>query len=365
MRSALLTIVAAAGLLGGCTSEFAFTDSVSSRFIEAMPRAEFGDELATPYVIGAEFTIYVEDRERDSDFTGWKLSVTDPSVLRLRDREPRRVDAFTLAIDVVAAGAGSAEILLTDPSGEVRGSAAAEVRRPTRVKLYAAAIAALGNPDFAGETPRPHVVQGGVASFAVQYLDQDLRLRGSTSLQVGTSRALSAQVVQSEMADDRDVVQIAAGEEPGRHTLELWLGGVLLQEVDVTVVRPSTIAAIDLIDHKGASPDEAAGEWLVVAQAYNDVREPIYGVEFEWYFPGRAYDHTGDILMYAHDPDPESFKRVTARAHGLDAQISVQAADADVYTSNDAAFQCSYAADARPPWWALMLLPLALRRRRR
>lgn len=363
MRTRLLSFVAVA-LLGGCTSEFVFTDSVNSRFLERAPRAEFGDELSTPYVLGARFTTYIEDRDRDTNFTGWSVRVTDPQVLRLRESEPRWVDAHTLALDLEAVGAGTTELLLLDPSGAVQGSASAEVRAPTRARLFAAAIAALEDEEFRGETPHPQLLAGGTASFVVQYLADDLRLQGSTQLEVGTTPAIDAVVQHSRAADNRDILQISAG-EPGLEALDLWVGGALLQRIEVDVVGPEAVAAIDLIHRKGASSVEAEGDWLVVAQAYDDLRVPVYGVGFGWDLEGRTFEQAGDVLVYAHDPDRESRKQVSAWAAGIEASMPIYALDAEVFTSNDDAFNCNVAGGGAPPWWALLLLLGGLRRRRR
>ena len=363
MRIATLSI-AAALLLGGCTSEIAFTDSVSSRYLQAAPRAEFGDELSTPYVLGSEFTVHVEDRQRDENMSGWTVRVTDPAVLTLRDPEPRWLDKHTLALDVKASGVGSAELLLLDASEEIKGTAAIEVRMPTRVKLYATAIAALENPDFKGETPRPHMLAGGTASFAVQYLADDLLLQGSTQLKLAMEPTIVAEVLQSQLADNRDIIQITVG-DPGRDTIGLWLGEWSLGTVDIEVVGPDQVAAIDLIEHKGSVRDDEEGDWLVVAQAYDETREPIYGVGFEWSFPGRAFEQIGDILIYEHDADPSRRKEVVARAAGRDATISLPAADAEVYTSNDEAFNCSVGERGGGALWAMVLLACAGVRRRR
>lgn len=363
MRNGPLSFVAVA-LLAGCTSEFAFTDSVNSRFLERAPRAEFGDELSTPYVLGARFTVYIEDRERDANFTGWTVRVTDPRVLSLREEQPRWVDAHTLALDLEATGAGTTELLLLDPGGEVQGSAAAEVRAPTRVQLYASAIAALEDDDFRGETPHPQLLAGGTASFVVQYLDDDLRLQGSTQLEVATTPALEAVVQHSQAADNRDIVQLSAG-EPGLEALELWVGGLQLQRVEVDVVGPEAVAAIDLIHRKGASTAEGEGDWLVVAQAYDVLRDPIYGVGFGWDIEGHTFDQAGDVLIYAHDPERDSLKLVSAWAAGIEASMSVYASDAEVFTSNDDAFNCSVDGGRGAPWWALLLLLGVGRRRRR
>lgn len=363
MRTVLLSFAAAGALLGGCTSEYAFTDSVNRRPVELMPRADFGDELSTPYVLGASFTVYIEDREGDTNFTGWKVRVTDPTVMTLRDPEPRWIDRHTLAVDLLASGPGTTELLLLDASHEVRGSASAEVRAPTGVKLYASAIAALEDPDFRGETPHPQLLAGGTASFVVQYLDDDLLLQGQTALEVATSPQLEAQVQHSRAANNRDILQLTAG-EPGLAALELWVGGQPLQRVEVDVVAPEAVRAIDLIHRKGAEDDDNS-DWLVVAQAYDQYRDPIYGVGFGWDFEGRIFDQSGDVLVYESDPDLDHVKRVTAWTGGIEASIHVRATDAEVFTSNDEAFNCSVTAGGAPPLWALLLLACAGRRRRR
>lgn len=365
MRNALRAMFVGVALLGGCTSDYTFTDSVNSRGLVFMPRAEFGDELSTPYVVGAEFTIFIQDTQRNTDMKGWKVLVANPAVLTLRNELPERLDASTLSLEVIAAGIGQTELLLVDPGGEVQGSAAVEVRMPNRVKLFAAAIAALENPDYLGESPRPVIMAGGVASFGVQYFDQDLRLQGSTDLQVAPSRGLAAEIEKSEVVNNRDVLQVAAGEETGLQALDLMVGKLRLQTITVEVVRPSAIAGIDLIHRKGSTPDESEGEWLVVAQAYDDARRPVYGVDFDWQFPGRSFLNSGDVLVYEYDADPEKLKRVTAYAGAYEAAISVQAADAEVFTSNDEAFNCNVTGETRTPWWALGLLVLGVRRRRR
>jgi hypothetical protein len=40
---------------------------VNSRGLMFMERSEFGDELSTPYVLGAKFTIYILDTQRNTD----------------------------------------------------------------------------------------------------------------------------------------------------------------------------------------------------------------------------------------------------------------------------------------------------------
>ncbi|MBL9101776.1 MAG: hypothetical protein JNL82_12510 [Myxococcales bacterium] len=365
MRNALRAIFFGSVLIGGCTSDYTFTDSVNSRGLMFMPRSEFGDELSTPYVLGADFTIFIQDTQGDTDMKGWKVLVTNPAVLTLREAAPERLDSSTLSVEAVAGGVGTTELLLIDPGGEVQGSAAVEVRMPTRVKLFAAAIAALENPDYLGESPRPVIMAGGVASFGVQYFDTDLRLQGSTDLRVEASKGLAAEVEKSEVVNNRDVIQIAAADVVGQQALDVLIGELRLQTVMVDVVRPSAISGIELIHKKGATPDEAAGEWLVVAQAHDDSGRPVYGVDFDWQFPGRTFLDSGDVLVYEYDPDPEKLTRITAFAGAYEASISVNAADAEVFTSNDEAFNCNVAGGTQAPWWALGLVALGLRRRRR
>ncbi len=358
MRHALLGLA----LFAGCTSsEFTFTDSVNSRVFEFKPRAEFGDELSVPYVLGAEFEVYIEDNERETDFAGWKIETTNDKVLRFRDA-PYGLGEHTIALDVAAAGEGTAELLLRDPQGEIRGSAAVEVMRPTRAKLFAAPIYALDNPDFRGEVAGPRILVGGTATFAVEYLHRDTKLQGSTRIVAEGSDRLDAVVRHSELADTRNWLQLTVAGE-GRHQAVLKLGDTVVEEVQVEGVGPSAIAGIEMIDGDAGTPDELAGEWLLVAQAVGEDKRPIYGVDFEWDLPGRAFEIPGDIFVFEHDPE-EQFQRVTARAYGVEAAISVRAAAGEPASSNDTSLTCSVTGDAPSSGWLLALVLLGLRRRR-
>lgn len=349
-------------LLAGCTSEFTFTDSVSSRFFEFKPRSEFGDELGVPYVLGAQFEVFVEDNERETDFVGWKIESTDEKVLRFRET-PYLLDANVLAVEVAAAGEGTAELLLRDDHGEIRGSAAVEVQRPNRAKLFAAPIYALDNPDFRGETPRPRLLAGGLATFAVEFLRDDVRLQGSTSIRAVGSAGLDAAVQGSEVAHNRNWLQVSAA-TVGRHSVELWLGETLVEQVDVEGVGPGAIAGIELIDADADTPDELAGEWLLVAQAVSEDKQPVYGVDFEWNLPGRGFEVPGDVFVYEHDEE-EKFQRVTARAYGVEAAISVRVADGEPASSNDTTLSCDVTGGASPWGLGLFVLLWGVGRRRR
>ncbi|WAS93790.1 MYXO-CTERM sorting domain-containing protein [Nannocystis punicea] len=347
-------------LLAACTSEFTFSDSVNSRLYEFKPRAEYGDELSTPYVLGAQFEVFVEDNDQETDFVGWKVESMDPKVLHLR-AEPYKMSPHILVVEVDAIGEGVTELLLKDTSGAIRGSAAVEVKRPTRAKLFAAPIYALDNPDFRGETPHPRILVGGTATFAVEYLHEDIRLQGSTDIQVSSSAAIDATIRHSELVDNRNWLQVSVAGQ-GRHSAELWLGDNLVEEVDIYGVPSSMIAGVELIDGDATTPDELAGEWLLVAQAVAEDKQPIYGVDFEWALPDRGFTEPGDVFIYEHDPDQE-FRKVSARAYGVESAISVRVAAGEPASSNDTSLTCSVTGG--PPPWALGLLLLGLRRRRR
>src|SRR5690606_34817875 len=103
-------------LLSACTAEFTFSDSVNSRLYEFKPRAEFGDELSTPYVLGAQFEVFVEDNDKEADFVGWQIESTNGKVLHMREA-PYRMAPSILVVDVEATGEGVTELLLRDPAG--------------------------------------------------------------------------------------------------------------------------------------------------------------------------------------------------------------------------------------------------------
>ncbi|MDC0718458.1 hypothetical protein [Nannocystis bainbridge] len=347
-------------LLAACTSEFTFSDSVNSRLYEFKPRAEYGDELSTPYVLGAQFEVFVEDNDQETDFLGWKVESMDPKVVQLR-ADPYKMSPHILVVEVGAIGEGVTELLLKDTSGAVRGGATVEVKRPTRAKLFAAPIYALDNPDFRGETPNPRILAGGTATFAIEYLHEDIRLQGSTSIVASGSSAIDATVKHSELVDNRNWLQVSVGAQ-GRHSAELWLGDSLVEQIDIFGVPSSMIAGVELIDGDANDPAELAGEWLLVAQAVSEDKEPIYGVDFEWALPDRGFTEPGDVFIYEHDPEQE-FRKITARAYGVESGISVRVAAGEPASSNDTSLTCSVAGG--PPPWAFGLLLLGLRRRRR
>lgn len=347
-------------LLAACTSEFTFSDSVNSRLYEFKPRAEYGDELSTPYVLGAQFEVFVEDNDQETDFLGWKVESMDPKVVQLR-ADPYKMSPHILVVEVGAIGEGVTELLLKDTSGAVRGGATVEVKRPTRAKLFAAPIYALDNPDFRGETPNPRILAGGTATFAIEYLHEDIRLQGSTSIVASGSSAIDATVKHSELVDNRNWLQVSVGAQ-GRHSAELWLGDSLVEQIDIFGVPSSMIAGVELIDGDANDPAELAGEWLLVAQAVSEDKEPIYGVDFEWALPDRGFTEPGDVFIYEHDPEQE-FRKITARAYGVESGISVRVAAGEPASSNDTSLTCSVTGG--PPPWAFGLLLLGLRRRRR
>ncbi len=365
MRPSLHMCIAVLALSSACTSEFMFTDSVDARG-QTQARIKFGDALATPYAQGSEFTVYIEDKTRSSDMSGWVVQITDPSVLTVKSDSVRWVDEHTLALDVTAAAVGATELLLVDSATEVRGSAAAEVVVPTRAKLFAAAIAALDDPDFRGETPTPRLLAGGTAMFALEFLADDLVLHGGTPVRVETTPSLTAELVRAPWVDGRDGLRLSAT-QPGPAAIHLYLGEVLLQTFVVDVATPEQITAIDLIERKDAA-DEDSGAWLVVAQASDAFGRPIYGVDFVWEGMGQVFAGTGDVLAYAHDADVER-QPVRAWVGGVHATVAVQAVEAEVLALHDEALLCQFDAHARNSWttW-LMLLGLGglgWRRRRR
>ncbi|MFY0537364.1 hypothetical protein [Nannocystis pusilla] len=81
-------------------------------------------------MLGAQFEVFVEDNDQETDFLGWKVESMDPKVLQLR-AEPYKMSPHILVVEVGAIGEGVTELLLKDTSGAIRGSAAVEVKRPT------------------------------------------------------------------------------------------------------------------------------------------------------------------------------------------------------------------------------------------
>jgi hypothetical protein len=355
-------LVSSLGLVA-CGPTYEFYDSVDPElrlFPELLPSERQQDRLYTPYVAGARMQLFARDvrSRRSTDFTGWTLASSDPDVLRI---ESTRDDESYVSAEAIAVGEGDADLLLVDDGGSVVASVDVPVRFPTRIELLAAAAVFLDREDVPAEAHNPQVLVGGEATFLVRYYQGETQLWGNGALEIepvaadedGEPRDLEAWASQTGfLSEDRDWLRARPAIE-GVHTLDLGVAGETVTRVVVRGVGPEAVTSVELYGWDESRADRN-DPMLVIAQAYDEEAEPIYGVEYDWSFEGEPLLGDGDMFRYEFDPD----RRSTLAADFEDVHTEVEVRTGEGYVDSSNNIGCSIGAGSRAPLWGLMLLGL-------
>lgn len=325
--------------LAGCQSYY-FTDTVDLELdFDFTPE----DEVHSPYVIGAEFSVRAH-AVRGEDFTGWQIRSSDPGVLAvtMRSGEPGFADVATMS-------EGEATIELYDADGNLVHAEDVEVRAPAAADLLWHGSLLLDYPEEDAVVGDANILVGGTGTFLVRWRDeQGRRLNGNGTLHA-TSEGLGVNIAQSYLFEDRDWLQLTALEE-GTFTVEVGAGD-LPPIASFTVTAVADIEGIVLEGEPEAGAE--TGQWLVVvATGVGADGQPIYGVEYTWDVEGEALLETGDLLRYEYDPNIPVM--VGASYGDQYAQTMIRASTFDVDSTND--IGCSAAGASAVPMASLPLL---------
>ena len=308
------TWILLATALGGCTPGVQFKDDFDFRF--DLRGVGGKDKLSTPYVEGTPVRITVTGVR---DVTVLEVASSDDAVFRV-DQVSRGTDDLTL--DCTAVGPGSAELVVTKPSGKAIDSVPVEVGRPDRVELHAAS--ALRRVDGDGAIEAPLVLRGGDAAFEVCYFDGADRLYGNDVLVLDADPALNARAETSWLGENREWLHV----EPTAPCAEVGcgltfsVGGQALAAPPMSVVEPSVVTAVQL-----DAPDESTAEeeqsLTVVARAENAAGERVYGAEFSWTYDTLPEDGEGDLFHYTYDSTRQPLP-LDAEFEGLVATVDIR-----------------------------------------
>lgn len=312
-------------VLTGC-APLEFSDSIDSAYDFERTLFEKG-RLEPRLVLGTSTQIYLYGRE---SFDGWTFEVEDEGVLLVQQVivDPDGSDYIELSVEAV--GTGATYLVAVNPAGVVKGEARVEVALPNRVELMAAGPLLAGLGDREAFTDSPQILAGGMATFEVHYWRDEQRLFGNAAVEGTGSGDLEVEVVTTWLGEDRDWVQIQTG-EAGRQALSLRAAGVKFEQVPIDVVPPEAIASVDLIveSEKGAKQGE---DLVILAQAWDDRDEPIYGVEYAWDRNGIGEGGVGDLYRYDYDRrDPG---HMVAHWEDLEADVDIHG-EGYVDSSND------------------------------
>ncbi|MFO7563303.1 MAG: hypothetical protein R6X02_11725 [Enhygromyxa sp.] len=373
--------------LTACGPKIRFSDSVDSVF-DLRISARYDDRLNSPYVAGSSFTIYAYDASEDNDLQGWRLESRDPEVLEIVEQwidrddldedDRRKKKSDVIVARAFAAGEGTAVIEVYDHKDDFVRATEVEVLQPDRIELRAAGPMFINRkgskevPSLVDSTPL--VISGGTATFLVQWFKGDRRLSGAGTLGLVSEHEAVEDLWPrlTLLAEDRDwmTVTMASGVSEADAVvtpIEVHANGELVEVVDFSVVGADAVSYVEL--HGETEADAKDDQLLVVlAQAFNDDDESIWGVGFDWDLDG--YDEPGEGDLFRYWFRRGAWSTLGAEYNGVRAETQIQGVEGFVGSSNFGIGCLCTAGEERPARGiALGLLGLAalglVRRRQR
>jgi len=183
LRFLFLTLFAL-GLLAGC-HQYALGDDIQLEFNFTQAITGPTDELHLPYVRGTKVAISVLGTD-SSDVTQFTLSSDDPTVLSVDS-----VDTTSATAHCTANSAGSATIHVLKNGSEVTSSVVS-VAAPTSAVLQPAGPLFVGDPISLPANGTTQVLNGGTATYLVQYFNGTTQLFGNGVLTAQPSAGIAA-----------------------------------------------------------------------------------------------------------------------------------------------------------------------------
>lgn len=355
-RLAWVCFAGCAAVLAGCQSYY-FTDSVDLT-LDFSPLVGPSDSLHSPYVTGAQVTVYAQSSDSDADESAWTIESADPSVVRVDTTAGGRAN-------VVAVGPGTTSLRLRD-GADVVHSEQVEVRAPVAAELLWHGELLLGHDEAAARVDDATILDGGTATFLVRWVDADgRRLSGNGALRVEAQSEISANVVRSFLFEDRDWLRLTP-RSVGPHGVAIFAGDTAVGAFHVSAVGAGSVDHI-VIEGQSEAGHSRGACLVMLAVARDSADDPIYGAEYTWDVDGEALRTYGDVLHY--DFDPALPVTVGATFGDARSEATVHASGGYVASSSNA-IGCSATGSNANSGLAL-LVPVALvglwmsRRRRR
>ena len=321
----------------------------------------FAYDLHTPYVVGADVGLHVSRRD-DASVTGWTVDAGDSAIFEVVPGTLQN-DGDDIWVDGLAVAPGETKLLIYDESGHLETSRAIRVEMPDRIDLVPAGLIKVrgdGAEAVASDEPI-RVLEGGQATFEVQYYKGAERLFGNNALTVTVDDALlEAETDQTYLFENREWLRLTP-DATGIHEISLSVGGSLIATYDVEVVTADVIEGVE-IEAEPAGKAEKDDLLYLLAHAYDDQSRDIWGVDFDWAVDDLAEPGDGDLYYYYYDPDADHV--VSAARNGYSDEMTVFMSDGGVSSSNS--IGCNAAGSATGlVAFLLPLLWLGWRRRSR
>jgi MYXO-CTERM domain-containing protein len=287
------------------------------------------DDLHTPYVAGAKFSITVATTDYPQT-AAWVLESSDPTVIAVSSA------AASTSFPVSAMGVGHATLTVKDSSGKIYDQKDVDVAQPDHAQLCAHGLLLAGLSDDQSQVTQARVVAGGTATFLVRYFQGAQELYGNGAVTPTATGAVTATSTTSSFADDRDWVEIDALEGMGTGSVTLVVGGSPVTVVPATVVAASGIASVGALPQLDSGATN--GDTLYVfARAFDASGNDVYGGSFNWTVAGMPVTSSlptgepSDTLSYTFAEGKS--ETIDVGDQGLSAAVTVQATGGAAATS--------------------------------
>ena len=316
-----------AGLgLGACGHDITLTDDIDLTWDLAVTLSTFGDTLHTPYVRGTAVNFEIYAKDEDQSFTGWTIEADDPAIIQIG-----QIDAgASFHAAAIAGGEGTTTLRVFDDHGDLVGDAEATVLQPDRVRLDAHGYLIMGL-DNEAPVEDLRVLQGGTATYVVNYFRGDQELHGNGVLSIDPTPGLEAEDRQRFLFENREWLTVTATGDVGDLQLPLRADGLPLASVPVSVVPESDIAQVSILSESESGHRD--GDWLVAyAQAYDPQHRRIFGVDYAWDVDGAEQTADGDL--YRYELKKGAFEMVTASRNGMSDSTTIQSEEGYVDSTN-------------------------------
>lgn len=316
--------------------------------------------LHTPYVVGASVGITV-GRRGDAKVDGWSAESGSPSVFSIDQTEPA-YDGETFTVRCTAVSAGDTELVIRNAQGGVATQRSIAVRMPDRIELIPAGLIKVRGDDAppVGQGEPVRILAGGTATFEVAYYRGQERLFGNGALVLSTADAsLLAETDQTYFFENREWLRLTA-DGVGTGELVLMVGGEEVTRVTVERLPPEAIDSVE-IEAESTSGAEDEDLLYLLAHAYDEAMNDLWGVAFRWSVDGASEQGAGDLFYYYYEQGSDAV--VESEIEGITDEVVVSMSDGGVTSSNS--LGCSSAGTSEGLLALLVLiLFLALRRLR-
>ncbi len=318
MRRALSVITAPMLLAGACgpvENHVWLTDDQDGITINL----DQDNELATPYVRGAEVNIRVHNDQGLEDYSGWMVVSNDPDVFRVDELD---IDEDLYA-RCVAEAVGTAQLSVIDKNDELKTSAIIEVAFPDELEVLAHGPQVVDAPELQDSGSVIEILVGGEATFEIRYYDVGRRLSGNGVLDAEALDGIELGFEATELFEDEEWLRVTPY-EVGSYSLPLLVDGDYLEDFQFLAVDDSQVEQLYYVAESTAGRD-VGDDMDILALALDADAVPIYGVPFTWFDQDGSSLGEGDILNYHYDP--WATREVTVVFGDMELSLVINASD--------------------------------------